>query len=174
MSVECKFYNFQEMERKLLNLPAKVAKKVIRQALRVGAKVVEARAESTARVRVGGTMGSLIAQAIGIATKTKRRRGDYVLTVGPLARFNPQLVYYSKGTAFDTTTRKQVAGRRAYIPAAIEYGHVGPGKSKSGSPKVARPIPFMRSAYTSAGDSAIRRASVAMKEGIERVAKEPA
>jgi len=36
-------------------------------------------------------------------------------------------------------------GTRSYIPNAIEYGHAGPGDA--GGAKVAKPIPFQRSAY---------------------------
>lgn len=135
----------RELERKLLNIERKVAKKIVRKAVRVAQKptllAAKASAKSMIRPRVGeagelGAMGSLIANNLKIISP-KQRRGSYRLSVGIDSKANDIFVDISK------------TGKRNYIPAAIEYGH--------GSNKEQCAIPFMRSA-----DRSTKRAKVGM------------
>jgi len=122
----------RELERKLLNIEVKTAKKVVRKAVRNAQKPTLAKAKSNAKSmlksRFGGglgSMGSLIAKNLKIIAG-KQKRGSYRLSVGISSKANDIFVETSK------------AGKRNYIPAAIEYGH--------GSTKEQCAIPFMRGA----------------------------
>lgn len=166
-----------ELMRKLNALPAKVGKKVVRQSLRQGAKVVQAAAKANALSIIGGDMGSKIAKSIGVRAKTakwRRKYGAYGIFVGvdPSARI-PEFVYFTKGSAFSLETHKQAIGRRHFIPNAIEYGHAFPGKGGGKHPPKDVPArPFMRKAYEMAGSRANQTSMQAMKDGIEAVAQE--
>lgn len=139
----------QELERKLKNLPTKVAKKAVRQAVRAGGKPTLAQAKANASALVGGTMGGLIAANLVLRAQRRQRRGSYGVNVMMRPKRDELFVHTSK------------AGRRTYIPAAIEYGH--------GS---ARPISFMRTGWDITKMQAKRIVEQTLWSGIQKAAKE--
>ncbi|HUV67479.1 MAG TPA: HK97 gp10 family phage protein [Sedimentisphaerales bacterium] len=166
------------LERKLNKLPAKVGKTVVRKALRQGAKPVQAAAKANAASLVGGTIGSQIAKSIGTRAKSakwRRKYGAYGIFVGvdPSNKHEHDFVYFTGGSAFSTKTRKQVVGRRHYIPNAIEYGHAFPGRGGGKNPpKDVAAVGYMRKAYHSQGSGATQIVIREMKVGVERAAQE--
>jgi hypothetical protein len=149
----------KELERKLLNIERKVAKKVVRKAVRVGQKSTLAAAKTNAKsmIKSGlggegelGTMGSLIANNLKIVSP-KQRKGSYRLSVGIDSKANDIFVDISK------------AGKRNYIPAAIEFGH--------GSTKEACAIPFMRNANAKTEGGKVGIVTKELRRGILAAAK---
>ena len=137
------------LERKLRNIEAKVAKKVVRRAVRVAQKITLAAAKSNTGM-IGGFTGGEIKQNLKIVAP-KQRRGQFRLQVGISSKANEQFVVISK------------AGNRNYIPAAIEYGH---GSNKEGSA-----IPFMRKANDSTERAKVAIVSKELQTGILQAAR---
>lgn len=144
----------KELERKLRGLETKVAKKVVRKAVRVAQKPVQTTIKANARSMVGGHMGGLIASNVVLRAQKKQRRGSYAINV--------RLKSESEGAPPDFVHITK-AGKRHYIPAAIEFGH-GPGKEQSA-------IPFGRSAADSTRAETLRILIAELKRGIEQIAK---
>lgn len=117
------------LQIKLQNLAIKTQRKLVRQAVRAGTKVMLPVAKANARQMVGGNMGSVIASALQIRAMKSQRPGQYALKIQHSKNYDDQLV---------STTQ---AGERQYIPNAIEYGHVAP----DGSDVPAKP--YMRTAF---------------------------
>lgn len=138
-----------DLERMLAQLPAKVAKKTVRRAVRSGQKVVLAKTKENASNLVGGKMGALIAKKTKIKAPKRQKRGQYSL--GTQVTNDPEFEHENKD------------GKRHWIPSAIEFGH-GPNKEQ-----IARP--FMRNAADTAGDKAMNTAIKELGDGIEREAK---
>lgn len=116
----------KELIKKLSTLPDKIEKKVLRTAVRNVQKIMVPVAKANAASMVGGEMGGLISKNIQVRKARKQKRGCYTINVqlkGGIERF------------FEQTE----SGKRHYIPAAIEYGHISGGT-------YIEPIPFMRSA----------------------------
>lgn len=185
MGVGFQVIGAEDLEKKLQGLGAKVAGKVVRPALRAGAKVVQAAAKSSAVSVVGGKMGGQIAKAIkvranvqGPGRKRKRRRGEYTISVAIIPQTGKdELVYLTKGSASSLETHRLVGGYRYFIPSAIEYGHAFPGRGGKGvsgakPPKDVAARPFMRPAFDTAGRGAIKISAEQMRRGIEAAAQE--
>lgn len=113
----------KELERTLLSLERKVAKKVIRKAGRKAMKPILGSAKQNARTMVGGTMGTLLATGLILRAFRRQRRSSYGLNIRLKAAIK-EFIHIAKD------------GTRYYIPAAIEYGHDS-----------AAAIPFMRAAF---------------------------
>lgn len=151
----------RELEKALLQIQTKAAKKVVRKATRDGAKVIGTRAKANAAGLVGGSLGGAIRKALVVRAQRRQRRGAYGVNVLVNPNRADQFVYHTK------------AGRRHFIPNAVEYGHVAPGKAGTkGAPKVVRPKPFMRNACDTAGQQAVRTVEQAMWTGIEKAARD--
>jgi len=142
------------LEKKLTALPTKVARKVIRQALRKGAKPVKASVKTNAVAMVGGEMGSLIAKATAIRA-VGQRPGRASVGVVLTAKYNDDFVHIAKD------------GKRSYIPSAIEFGHTGPG----GGEKVTPANPFARRAWHTQKPKALSIIQNALRAGVEREAQ---
>lgn len=112
----------KELERKLLGLELKVAKKVVRKAGRKALRPTLSSTKQNARTMVGGEMGTLLAASLILRAFRKQRRGSYGLNVR-LKTAIQEFIHIAKD------------GTQYYIPAAIEYGHDS-----------AAAIPFMRAA----------------------------
>jgi HK97 gp10 family phage protein len=126
----------QEIQLKLRGLETKVANKVGRQAVRAGAKVIQATAKAEAQGQVGGSMGGLISRALVVRAAKKQRRGNQTVQVLHNPKYNAELTH--------TTS----SGQQFYIPNAIEYGHAKPfGTSGVGASGEVRPIPYMRTTF---------------------------
>lgn len=102
----------RELERKLRRLENKVAKKIVRKAVKKALLPVKRAAKANASAMVGGEMGGLLRKALIIRPFKKQRSGS----------FGAQVML--KGGVIEFVHITQ-AGERQYIPAAIEYGHVG-------------------------------------------------
>lgn len=144
----------KELEKKLRGLETKVAKKVVRKAVRNAQKPVLTAMKANARNMIGGHMGGLIAANVVVRAQKKQRRGSYAMNV--------RLKSESEGAPmeFIHITKE---GKRHFIPAAIEFGH-GPGKEQVA-------IPFGRSAADSTRAETLRILTAELKTGIEQVAK---
>ena len=159
-----------QLERKLLSLPDKVAKKVVRMAMRASAKTISADAKSRARSEIGGKMGALIARQITVRKSKTQRKGAY--GINAILRPHPDFVHINK---YD--------GVRHFIPAALEFGHAGPyagGRWKTAegtwraAEKLVRPHPFFRPAWHSKKQVAKHTAETELWRGIAKAAKEQA
>lgn len=160
----------KELQRKFKELEAKTAKAIVRKSVRAGGNVILKKAKANARSRVGGNMGKLIAKYLKLQVWRRQPPGAYGMGVVISEAGNDVFVVTSK------------AGRRNYIPHALEYGHAAPGgggaKSKGregygggGSVKAVAAIPFMRPAFETEKDRAKRVIEQTMWKGIEQVAK---
>ena len=137
----------RELERKLLALERKTAKKIVRSAVRKGSKVIVAAAKANAVSMVGGQMGRLLKRNIVVRAFKRQRKGSF--GVRAILRSGVrEFIYISK------------KGVKTYIPSAIEYGH----------DNVAA-IPFMRNASDTHGEKARQVAISEMKRGLEQDAR---
>ena len=131
-------------------LEKKVAKKVIRKAVReAGKTTILKEARTNAKTLLGGDLGKLIKKAIKLQPVKKQRKGMFAMMVKPSDKFNDELTHTSK------------AGRKTYIPYAIEYGH---GEAK--------PIPIMRNAYLKKKKIARKIMKAEVLKGIKQAVRE--
>jgi len=147
----------KELEAKLIGLERKVAKKIVRSAVRAGSKPILAAAKSNAQSVVGGTMGGVISRVLQVRAMKKQRRGQYAVRIQHGEKADDVLIQVS------------ASGKRAYIPNAIEYGHAAPGRGGvKGAPKDVPALPYMRPAFDSTKGRAERALSAELIGGIER------
>ena len=133
----------KELERKLSTLEKKTAKKIIRKAVRAGTKIIHNAVKENALSMVGGKMGSLLKKNVIVRAWKKQRRGGYGVGVS-LRKDVPEFVSIS------------AAGKKSYIPAAIEYGHDN-----------AAALPFMRKAYDAHGEKAKQTTMNEIDKGVK-------
>lgn len=155
MRIELQIAGLEALDRKLRDLPLKVAKKVVRSAVRRAQKITLAAIKaSTLRLPISkrwlGLRAALIAGAWELRAPRRQRSGGYALHVQLLP--SPALVHESKD------------GRRSYIPAAIEFGH---GATKD---KAARP--YARPAAEKARPQVEQALAEDLGRGIEKAAME--
>lgn len=118
----------------------------------------------------GSGMASKIASAIRVRKMMKLRRHNYgaVSEVASEADF----VTFTKESSFDIQTRKQVSGKRYFVPAAIEFGHAFPGRGGGkNAPKDVPARPFAKTAYESIRYSAIVLAQNKMLDKLYKFVK---
>lgn len=137
-------------------------KKALRKSVRAGRKDMLAEVKSrAARLEKEGTgMAETIAAAAKIRplkARTLRRigvRSGYGMYIWFDTQRFPQLVHYPGGSYSYTAERqtrrgtkivRKTHGQQSFIPAAIEYGHAGPGNF--GGAKVTAAKPFVRPAH---------------------------
>ena len=149
---------FEGLNAKLIALPKKVAKKIVRTSKRESAKVVLKQVKSNAKSMVGGNMGGLLAKYAKVIVFKHQRKGSYGVQIGMKPRV-PEFDYWPVGSSSSLTSRK-TTGKKSYIPAAIEYGHDN-----------AKPISFIRTAWKAKKTSAVKVLGQQLKLGIEREAK---
>ena len=149
---------FDLFDAKLARLSDKVAKKIVKDATRGGAKNTLKKIKSNAKSMVGGNMGALLARHVKIIVFKHQRRGSWGVQIGMKAGV-PEFDYYPVGASSSLTGRK-TTGKKSYIPAAIEWGH-----------DEARPIPYIRAAWAITRKQDIRIMGRLLKQGIEREAK---
>jgi HK97 gp10 family phage protein len=145
----------KELEKKLLELNSKVAEKIVRQAVRDAAKIMQTEIKQNAESQVGGEMGALMAQNSIIRVFKKQRKNSYGVTV-KYAPDVPEFVYNS------------ATGKRYYIPSAIEYGHAEPGHGGSGTKTIAA-IPVVRPALDVKQDECLHVIENEVEQGIKSV-----
>ena len=147
----------KQLEAKLLGLERKVAKKIVRSAVRAGSKPILSAAKANAQSIVGGTMGGTIARSLQVRAMKKQRRSQYAVKIQHSEKANDQLVHIA------------ASGEREYIPNAIEYGHAAPGRGGGkNSPKDVPSRPYMRPAFDSSKGSAEQAVRTELLGGIER------
>ena len=155
----------KELERKFRQMPAKLAKKGVRTAVRAGTKHIAAAVRGEARRQVGGSMGALIARQLKVRRPKKMRRGGYGLNA--ILMPDDKFIFYTKGSRSSLKTAKfvQGSGARYFIPFAIEFGHAAPYSTKAATggymkthtgrgkritgAKVVPPRPFFRDGWHS-------------------------
>lgn len=145
----------KELEKKLLELDSKVAKKIVRQAVRDSAQIMQKEIQANARSFVGGKMGNLLARHTIVRAFKKQRKGAYGVTT-KFAGDVPEFV---------ATTSE---GKRYFIPIAIEYGHAAPGLGGSGD-KTVPAIPVVRTAFDTKQDECLRTIEDEVEQGIKSV-----
>ena len=131
--VKMQIKNAQAVQNALNAFEKKISKKIVRKGVRAAWKPLLDRAKKNERANVGGEMGALIARSLQLRAFRRQKKGQY----GMLVRIKPgidEFVVVSK------------SGKKAYIPAAIEYGHAFPGRGGEGAPKDVAAKPFMRPA----------------------------
>jgi len=142
-----KLEGFDGLEKKLLGLERKTAKKIIRKATRKATKPALMQARQNARSMVGGTMGQLLSKSLQVRAFKKQKKGSFGVTM----KIKPDIsefVHIGKD------------GTHYYIPAAIEYGHDN-----------AAAIPFMRNAAITTKQKSTAILSKEIKAGIRALAK---
>ena len=135
----------RELDAALGQLGRAVATKVAKNALAKAARVIQTRAKANARGRVGGATGKAIAKSIAVQRLKNRRGMPAAVRLGLKKADNDRFVVTSK------------AGKRSYIPAAIEYGHDGvPANS------------FMRAAFDTTKNQAVHVITTEVRAGIQK------
>ena len=149
---------FQDLNRKLVGLEVKLAKKIVRTATRKATKPILTQVKSNAKSMIGGRMGALIAKNAKIIVFKHQRKGSYGLQIGMKPGVQ-QFDYWPKGASSNLTNRKS-SGKKSYIPAAIEFGHDN-----------AKPIPYIRRAWDAKKKLAVRILGRELKQGIEKAVR---
>ena len=147
-----KLEGLAEIERKLLSLEKKVGKKIVRKAVRAGAKPMLVAAKANANSMVGGSMGKLIARSLQTRAFKKQRRGQF----GVATRLKSGVPEFVEESA---------DGRSNYIPAAIEYGHIDRGGG------FVPAIPYIRAAFDATKRASEKAVARTFKTEIEATAK---
>ena len=154
MYMAIKIEGAAKLERTLKNLEPKLGRKVVRKALRSGAKVIQKRAVGNAARMVGGEKGGDIAESI-VVKAMKRKRHRY----GVMAMIDPKASPMFRSGEY-------------YIPAAIEYGHAHPGRGGGEKPPKDVPaIPFFRSAFDTGKGRAGQAVKNELRKGIAKLGK---
>ena len=135
----------KKLDRKLAKLPATLANKITRKALRDGSKIVLAKAKLNARSMVGGKLGKTLSKLMTIkAGKRSRTR----IRMSAFFKQDESLVRLTKN------------GKRHYLPAIAEYGF------KHTSGKVIPGKKFFRKAFDSTKGKMLRVIGKTMGDGI--------
>ncbi len=137
-----------KLDRKLAALDKRVKGKLVRRSVKAGANIIKLQAELNAQTVVGGEMGQLISRRLGTRRFRKQKRGSYGVSLrirpGPL-----EFIWITQD------------GKREYVPAALEFGHV----DRAGGFVPA--MPYMRTAFDSKARSAVQTMGNILKIGIE-------
>lgn len=165
MKVQVVVTGIKKIDRGLKSLDIKIQKKIVRQGIRAGLKVMRAEVIRQVPVDTG-----LTKKSVKLKAWSKRRKG--------IIRMN---VLISGGEPGLIKTSKQ--GNRTFYPAAVEYGVKGrkanavvrffAPKAKVYGDGSVKPNPFMRRAFQYAGKTSRDVAIRTILEGIEREAGKP-
>ncbi|MGE4297036.1 MAG: HK97-gp10 family putative phage morphogenesis protein [Desulfovibrionaceae bacterium] len=152
--VDVQITGLKELERKLLQLPDKIADKVLRSAVLSGAGVVRKRARLLAPKRTGKLAKS-------IRSKVRKRTGKFVriYDVGPTVRYG-HLVEYGTAPHVIKVRKALAMGKDGRFGKVVEH----PGSA---------PRPFLRPAFDSATTDIIETMRKKMAAGIEKEASTP-
>ncbi len=130
----------KSIDRKLRKLPAKVQKKVVRQSMRAGLKLVAQEMKAQVPVASGLTKANVKVRAL---KKRKRNRIALEVRIGAAEGL---IAHWASGMPF-------------FYPAGIEYGD-----------REHQPNPFGRRTYQAKGEAAKQVTMTRMLEGVEREA----
>jgi hypothetical protein len=169
--ISVQYSGIEEIRKMIVGLEQKEIAKIARQTTREIQKTVMLPAyKKYAKIMVGGKMGALIAENLIVRAMTKMKRGNYGYKVALPEDLG---VFFTEGSSFDINTKKQLSGKRYYIPAAIEYGHAFPGRGgKKNSPKDVPASPFAKTAYEANSESIIKQTIDLLKVNIFNYIKE--
>lgn len=157
MSASLTIQGDKALERKLTKFAPKIGRKIVKKALRAGAKIVRTATKARVRSRSGITKRAIITRA---GKRSRNHQGVTALLQIFNTRKYPQLIATSK------------AGKRAFKPAALEYGHAAPGNA--GGVKVVAAKSFVRSGFQASKDQAAAKVLADLKTGIEAEWRKPA
>lgn len=183
----------KELQAKLDTLTHTEEKGVFKTALRDAQKLMQSLAKADARTFVGGAIGSAIAKNIVLRAFKKRRKysvGNNVMSDPAWVEEHTNDSFFGTGGGHSTGAIyiTKSTGRRQYIPAAIEYGHVVRSGKTGGLSKGARkligklkkwglptgqrwvaPIPYMRQASNMSEQGRFRILAERISKYIEKV-----
>lgn len=144
----------KRLEKSLLGLERKAAKKIVKGAVRKGGNVVMKKARINSKSMVGGKMGRLLARNIILRKYKKQRKSQFSMFVAMKAGVS-EFVYKAK-------KRSKYPDMTTYIPAAIEAGHV------TGQGQAVPAKPFMRNAYQATGKTAQRIIVMEIRDEVKK------
>ena len=157
--MDMQVFGAKEVALLLEKLEKKETPKIVRKGTRDAMKsAVLPDAKTNAQSMVGGSMGAKIARSLAVRAMTKMKRGHYGSKV--IIKASDLFVHISN------------AGKRYFIPFAIEYGHAYPGRGGKNAPKDVKPMPFMRKAYEAnrkkAAGHLLKRMRILVDEAVRR------
>jgi len=172
-SFQIEMRGVRELEVKLLGLERKIGKRVVRQAVRVGAKMILAATKAKAPVRKAEVERTVVKGKGAKARESAKKMRGYMrasLVIRAGKRDKPGT--YAVAQRFDTQRFPQLVtyhnGRRYFYPAAVEYGHAASGAFAAG-PDVP-PHSFTKPAFEATKHAAGQAIINELKTGIEREA----
>jgi hypothetical protein len=163
------------IQNKLKQVEKKEAARLVREVTRSAQNKIMLPAYKKAALSIAGEegrMSGLIAKNLAVRAMTKMKPRSYGHKV--LIKSDEQFVTWTKGAAFDTRTRKLIkgTGARYYIPNAIEYGHVFPGRGgRKNAPKDVPAKPFARVAFEAHRKEVMRYTIDTLKKELDRFAQ---
>lgn len=171
--VTVKMQGYAQVERRLMALPTKVARKVASQAMRAGAKIIQTEAKALAPKDTGA-----LRKSIRVRTAKKKKRGEVKFTVTTSSKDNLfkgdqfyggfQELGYRLGKRSAEVQRLQRAVRKSR-----NAGVHSVASAALDSVDKRRRVPgkrFMKRAFNSKGKAAVDLISQQLISGIEREA----
>ncbi len=155
--VTMKIEGLGKIDAALRELEKKMERKIVRQAVRAGAKIAQAEIKTSAPEKSG-----VLKRSVTVRARKKRRRGEFSMNVLLDTRKYPQLVSYSTGSRSSLKTHK-LTGKRYFYPAALEYGTTKNPNIKTKG--------WMRKAWDRKKRTALAMVLRKMRSGIEREAQ---
>lgn len=135
----------KELQKKLKGLPEKVANKIIRKALRSGAKIIERQAEINAPVLTGQ-----LKKSIKVKSAKRRKKGEIGVSV--------------------ITGKGDFKGDQFYA-SFLEFGFKRGKRELGDDRQKVGPYKFMEPAFEAKKEEAARTIEQEMLSGIEAIAK---
>ena len=145
--------NHAEVIARLGEFERKVRMKLIDAALKASGELLCKETAARSPVKSGLLKKSLV---VRFGRRTRNGRTVRVEFSKTASRVDP----LKKGLASVSK-----AGRRAFYPFAVEFGHAAPGQA--GGPKIVPPQPFMRPAFEAKKQEAITAFATSLANGIE-------
>lgn len=152
----------RKVDRRLKSLVPRLQKKVIRQGIRAGLKVIKAEMQNQAPVKTG-----LMRASVKVRASKFRKRGEI------------KMVAFISGNVPALVKSYGPDKKRFFYPAGVEFGvkqknhpHAKPKNSaiEYYEKEAQKPNPFAKRAFQIAGEPSRQRAIEVILEGIEREA----
>ena len=144
------------LQKTLRTLEKKVERKIVRTAVRSGAKIIQAEAKAVAPYKTG-----ILRRSISVRARKKRKKAEFSMNVLFDTRKYPQLVSFSVGSSSNLKTRK-LTGKRYFYPAALEFGTTTRPNIKTKG--------WFRKAWDRRKQASLAVVLQSMKNGVEREA----
>ena len=136
-----------QLNRQLMSLERNASKKIARGAVTRGTRPALQAVKTNAKSMVGGEMGALMAANLKSRTWKKPPKSMYAKAIV----FKPDVKEF---------VHESKAGKRSYIPSAIEHGHGN-----------AAPIPYMRTAFNQTRQTSLQTITNELRSGILKEVK---